>query len=95
MVNHNGADESGNELENEICGECGGEAVHVDTRTVNGWINEASAYDKHNFECTGCGRTGSKNEKGDRLGILAPPAEPDIWSTANETDKRLAREGRL
>lgn len=67
-------DEFADEQDRRTCGECGGEAVHVDTRTVNGWINEASAYPVHNYECAECGSRGSWNaEDGERLGCLAPP----------------------
>ncbi len=70
-------DEFADEEPRENCGECGGEVVHVATRTVNGWINEASAYDSHTFECLGCGRRGQKTDRGDRIGVLAPPEPPE------------------
>lgn len=72
-----GADEFADEEPRETCTECGGEAVHVDTRTANSWVNEASAYDDHNYECLECGATGSRNEHGDRVGCLAAPEPID------------------
>ncbi|QPL12268.1 CxxC motif protein [Halorubrum phage Hardycor1] len=65
-------DEYADDEPRRTCRDCGGEAVHADTRRVNGWINEASAYDSHSYECVECGETGAVTERGDRTGILAP-----------------------
>lgn len=66
-----GVDEFNDELPRENCANCGGEVAHVETRRPNSWINEASAYDAHLFECLDCGRRGERTEHGDRTGVLA------------------------
>lgn len=59
------------------CSNCGGRAVYVETRTVNHWINEASAYDSHEYECADCGLGGSITETGSRSGVVASPPPSD------------------
>lgn len=66
-------DTENNQHDDEICSACGGTATHTETYEVNGWINAASAYDSHDYECEDCGRTGTIGKGGRRYGILAAP----------------------
>jgi len=63
--------------EESTCGQCLGTATLQDVRTVNGWINAASAFKRAKYECEDCGRTGSVSETGERTGCMAAPTGPE------------------
>jgi hypothetical protein len=89
-------DELGEETD-EICGECYvdsdgedlGDVRHTGTARVNHWINEASAYDSHNFECATCGATGGRDEKGGVSGCVAPPELPEPSEIDEEPEPEI------
>lgn len=56
----------------ETCQSCGGVAAHVETSTMNSWINEASSYAVWHYECRSCGGKGKRTEHGDVQGCLVP-----------------------